>query len=88
MSLDPSSRRLSSNIKDIEKTELANETTMAQYGPSRSRKRKTPVKSRDAEFKEEAVVARLRLGPLALPPMKKPKKCGGLAETSPSIETT
>jgi len=88
LSLDPSSRRLSSNVKDREKIEAANETTISQFGPSRSRKKGTPVKSRDAESKEEAGVARLRLGPLALPPMKKPRKCGGQAETSPSIETT
>ncbi|EOA33552.1 hypothetical protein CARUB_v10019671mg [Capsella rubella] len=88
LSLDPSSRRISSNFKDIEKTELANEVTIAQYGPSISRKKRTPVKSRDAELKEEAGVARLRLGPLAFPLVKKPKKCGGQAETSPSSETT
>ncbi|KAG7587641.1 hypothetical protein ISN44_As07g000220 [Arabidopsis suecica] len=88
LSLDPSSRRLSSNVKDIERIEVANETTMSQSGPCRSRKKGTPVKSRDSELKEEAGVARLRLGPLALPPMKKPRKCGGQAETSPSVETT
>lgn len=88
LSLDPSSRRLSSMVKDIEKTEPANKTTVSQYGPSRPRKKRTPMKSRDAESKEDAGVARLRLGPLALPSMKKPRKCVGQAETSPSIETT
>ncbi|KAL1189519.1 hypothetical protein V5N11_019150 [Cardamine amara subsp. amara] len=88
LSLDPSSRRLSGKVKDIEKTELANETTMAQYAPSRSRKQRTPMKSRDSASKEEASVARLRLGLLTLPSMKKPRKCVGQTETSPSNETT
>uniref|UniRef100_A0A1J3HTE4 GON-4-like protein n=1 Tax=Noccaea caerulescens TaxID=107243 RepID=A0A1J3HTE4_NOCCA len=86
--LDPSSRPLRSEVKDIERTYTENRKTMTQYGPSRSRKKRTPTKSRDAETKEDAGVARLRLGPLALPLMKKPRKCVGQAETSPRIETT
>lgn len=86
--LDPSSRPLRSEVKDIERTYTENRKTMTQYGPSKSRKKRTPTKSRDAETKEDAGVARLRLGPLALPLMKKPRKCVGQAETSPRIETT
>ncbi|CAH2048378.1 unnamed protein product [Thlaspi arvense] len=88
LSLDPSSRPSSSKVKNIEKTEPENKRTTTQDGPSRSRKKRTPVKSRDAESKEDEGVARLRLGPLALPSMKKPRKCVGQAETSPRIETT
>ncbi|VVA93482.1 unnamed protein product [Arabis nemorensis] len=88
LSLDPSSRRLSSMVKDTEKTEPANKKTVSQDGPSRSRRNRTPMKSRDAVSKEDAGVARLRLGPLTLPSMKKPRKCAGQAETSPSIKTT
>lgn len=86
LSLDPSSRRLSSMVKDIEKTEPAKKKTVLQDGPCRSRRKRTPMKSRDAESKEDAGVARLRLGPLTLPSMKKPRKCAGQPETSPSID--
>ncbi|CAA7031939.1 unnamed protein product [Microthlaspi erraticum] len=74
--------RLDPSSKDIERTEPENKTT------SRSRKKRTPMKRRDAETKEDAGVARLRLGPLALPSMKRPRKCVGQADTSPRIETT
>ncbi|KAL0794051.1 hypothetical protein Bca101_065428 [Brassica carinata] len=65
LSLDPSSRPSCSKVRDIGKTEPADKTNMTQFGSSRSRKKRTPVNSRDAEPKEDVGVARLRLGPLS-----------------------
>ncbi|XP_013611603.1 PREDICTED: LOW QUALITY PROTEIN: uncharacterized protein LOC106318251 [Brassica oleracea var. oleracea] len=85
LSLDPSSRPSCSKVRDTGKTEPADKTNMTQFGSSRSRRKRTPIKSRDAESKEDVGVARLRLGPLALPSVKKPRNCVGEAETSPSV---
>ncbi|KAF8092300.1 hypothetical protein N665_0418s0032 [Sinapis alba] len=66
LSLDPSSRPSCSKVRDLGKTEPADKTNMPLLsGSSRSRKKRTPIKSRDAESKEDVGVARLRLGPLS-----------------------
>lgn len=65
LSLDPSSRPSCSKVRDTGKTEPSDKTNMTQFGSSRSRRKRTPIKSRDAESKEDVGVARLRLGPLS-----------------------
>ncbi|CAH8336056.1 unnamed protein product [Eruca vesicaria subsp. sativa] len=65
LSLDTSSRPSCSKVRDTGKTEPADKANMTKFSPSRSRRKRTPRKSRDAESKEHVGVARLRLGPLS-----------------------
>ncbi|KAJ0265656.1 Homeodomain-like superfamily protein [Hirschfeldia incana] len=61
LSLDPSSRPSCSKVRDIGKTEPADKTKITQFGSSRSRRKRTPKSSRDAESKEDVGVARAKL---------------------------
>lgn len=65
LSLDPSSRPSCSKARDMGKSGPADKTNMTQFCSSRTRRKRTPINSRDAEPKEDIGVARLRLGPLS-----------------------